>query len=525
MMKKCIALIVGCILLHFTAVSAQLVLLEGIGQRDVQRLKTINTQLVGITNTDWLVINPEKSDIAPILHTTLDTWDNSAFYFILYPIRQSSLDAIAEYGTILHKTDAYVIFKSFIEILNDYEPFHSFEIARIFPYSSTTDESSIQGSNHKSSSSAFKQDIKDLIEKVSGDSIWKQIGLMEKMERYTTAAEAIDAAHYLKDYLSQFPFDSLYLHTYQSGKSPNVIAIKKGKENPEEIYILGGHYDTYKKNAPGADDNASGTAGTIEAARVLAPNDFNKTLIFICFSGEEMGFLGSGAYASEAKKNNQKILGMINFDVMSYVKPGDPEDIDIGYDDQSKNMFDFYCKTLKTYLPDVAYWDSYNTTIKNYSDNKSFWDNGFQALITNGAIDSKHNAYSPYMHTSNDILGKSANNKKIAELVTKGAVAYLAASAELISNTEIDGNTTQHTAKNAFKVITNKHGNLTFLISDNVSQGNVSIYNLQGKRLFTKKVLHGHRIHCSTDLFSNGLYYMIFISDNGMHYQKSIIIK
>ena len=70
--------------------------------------------------------------------------------------------------------------------------------------------------------------------------------------------------------------------------------------------------------APGADDNASGVAGILEAARVFSLFDFEATVQFIAFDLEELGLFGSAAYAAAAKERGDRILGMVSLDMIAY---------------------------------------------------------------------------------------------------------------------------------------------------------------------------------------------------------------
>ncbi len=106
------------------------------------------------------------------------------------------------------------------------------------------------------------------------------------------------------------------LHPFLYGGSTyyNVVGVHTGSVRTDDIYIVGAHYDSVDN--PGADDNASGTAGVMEAARILAQYNFEATLIFIAFDREEQGLLGSKAYAQEHSGDN--ILGMISLDMIAY---------------------------------------------------------------------------------------------------------------------------------------------------------------------------------------------------------------
>ena len=108
----------------------------------------------------------------------------------------------------------------------------------------------------------------------------------------------------------------------------NVIATLPGSDPNAGYYVLCAHYDATavrsvgwnwrEDPAPGADDNASGVALVLESARALAGQTFPWTIKFIAFSGEELGLFGSRAYAEEALLNNDRILGVFNFDMIGF---------------------------------------------------------------------------------------------------------------------------------------------------------------------------------------------------------------
>lgn len=104
------------------------------------------------------------------------------------------------------------------------------------------------------------------------------------------------------------PFD------YQGTTYFNVVGTKLGTERPDQEYIVGAHYDSVGN--PGADDNASGVALVLEAARVLSQYDSVYTIRFIAFDREEQGLVGSAAYVDA--HTGDDILGMISTDMVAY---------------------------------------------------------------------------------------------------------------------------------------------------------------------------------------------------------------
>jgi Zn-dependent M28 family amino/carboxypeptidase len=105
----------------------------------------------------------------------------------------------------------------------------------------------------------------------------------------------------------------------------NIVATLKGSqaESEKRMYVVSGHYDSMcssptdaKCDAPGANDDASGTAAVLEMARVMAPRTFDATIVFMTVPGEEQGLLGATHYAEEAKKNSLDIEAMFTNDII-----------------------------------------------------------------------------------------------------------------------------------------------------------------------------------------------------------------
>lgn len=106
----------------------------------------------------------------------------------------------------------------------------------------------------------------------------------------------------------------LYLRSERfKGTTRNVIAELKGSHHPEEIIVIGGHYDTVP-DLPGAIDDAAGTAIVMELARLYAERGSKRTLRFVAWTGEEGGLLGSRHYVRELKKRDEEERAAEGFD-------------------------------------------------------------------------------------------------------------------------------------------------------------------------------------------------------------------
>ena len=107
----------------------------------------------------------------------------------------------------------------------------------------------------------------------------------------------------------------------------NVVAIKRGTKFPNRYILMSGDIDSrvsdptdFTSESPGANDNASGMAGTIEAARVLSKYDFEQSVVFVGLSGEEQGLFGGKGLAEYAKAEGWDIIGILNNDMIGNIK-------------------------------------------------------------------------------------------------------------------------------------------------------------------------------------------------------------
>jgi len=208
---------------------------------------------------------------------------------------------------------------------------------------------------------------------------------------------------------------------YNNSTYYNVVATHPGTTRPEDIYILGAHFDSVHN--PGADDNGSGTAGVLEAARVLSQYEFEATMIFIAFDREEQGLRGSRAYAQA--HTNDNILGMISLDMIAYNGSGSNQARVYGRD-MSNSLKQDLIEAISLYGNGLEAGDFGALAA---SDHVPFQDEGFEACLLI-EYDLWNN---PHYHTANDSVDTpNYIDYAYATTMVRGAVGYLATDAVAI---------------------------------------------------------------------------------------------
>jgi hypothetical protein len=270
--------------------------------------------------------------------------------------------------------------------------------------------------------------IETMVDSVSSSVIDAKVARLQGfVTRYSNRDSCQSAANYIKAQFESYGIDSVYFHHWSDWYKDNVVAVMPGVGSPEKIVIVGGHYDStspFRDNCPGADDNASGTAGVLECARVLGRYQYDYTLSFIAFCGEEQGLLGSRAFAEAAAARGDDIVGMLNIDMIGYVEPGDSTDLDIIDNFSSQWLRDLVMDVGALYVPELPMVDG--DLIRGNSDHSSFWSNGYDAIMFFEDV----NDYSPYIHSLNDVVGVSYTNPQLAVRSVRAAVALLATVAD-----------------------------------------------------------------------------------------------
>ena len=138
-------------------------------------------------------------------------------------------------------------------------------------------------------------EIQDMVDQVSQSNLEATVDDLVDAGGYGTRKSNTEGGHwaaqYIHDEFVSYGIADVSFHDFNVN-ADNVVAVIPGAVFPENIFVLGGHFDsivTLSATAPGADDNASGTAAVMEAARIMSGHQFENTVVFIAFASEEFG--------------------------------------------------------------------------------------------------------------------------------------------------------------------------------------------------------------------------------------------
>lgn len=230
------------------------------------------------------------------------------------------------------------------------------------------------------------------------------------------------AAEYLHRMFSAFGYQPEYQwfepRGAYGGRAANVIATLRGTENPDLIYVISSHYDSVVAG-PGADDNSSGTAALLEAARVLRGKPLPATVIFAAFTGEESGLLGSREFVRRAREGKAKIMAVLNNDTIGWTNDARLDNT-IRYTSAGIRDIQHGAALLFTRL--ITYDSRYHRATDATSFVEAYGD-----IV--GGFGSHPILGSPHYHTASDVL-ETINHQLVAETckATVAAIMLLASS-------------------------------------------------------------------------------------------------
>jgi aminopeptidase YwaD len=275
---------------------------------------------------------------------------------------------------------------------------------------------------------AFAEDtpldyLADLVEQ---DSLFAYTQRLQDFHtRYTYTDSCQRARDWIENKFESFGYSTYDVTTpsfyYGGSMRYNVMARKLGTVEPDKVIVVGGHYDavTYDQEttpweyAPGADDNGSGTALTLECARLLADVPLRKTIYFIAFDAEEVGLVGAWDAAGDFANAGTPLEVMFNYDMIGYnVSPAWDLNVSSG-DVEAYKELDMYTTARLTDMTPLGVY------LGSSSDHYPFYQEGFNVV---NHIETEFNY--PGWHTNLDLT--SEMDFPYMTEVVKGAVVSLA---------------------------------------------------------------------------------------------------
>jgi hypothetical protein len=245
--------------------------------------------------------------------------------------------------------------------------------------------------------------------------------------------------------------DTVTRQWYDVGNRPtcNIVVERRGTHEPQQIVLLGAHYDTVP-TTPGADDNASAVAVLVEVARLLQRTSFRRTVRFVAFTCEEpphfhMETMGSQIHARSCRNRGDSIVGMLCLEMVGYfsdaansqiVPPTIPKSIRWLY--PRRGNFLAAVGNLRSWRLAWAFHRGFKRATRlplrtvvlpetmhqiRLSDNSSFWDQGYPALMLTDTSFLRN----PHYHQSSD-TPETLDYRRMADVTLgiAGAVRRLA---------------------------------------------------------------------------------------------------
>jgi hypothetical protein len=336
------------------------------------------------------------------------------------------------------------------------------------------------------------------------------------------------AEKYLLQKFNEFNIPT-YVQDFGNGNR-NIIGVKKGTKNPSMKYIICAHFDSYAKPnpsfAPGADDNASGTAAVLEAARILSKYETETTIEFALWDAEEIGLLGSDYYAKTARNNNDSILGVINLDMIAFDHQNDDKLL-VNY--QTNAYASAISERLTRFNSDynIGLYLTENTTYIKGSDHRSFINKNYPALLL--IEDGTPGDTISYYHSANDkasTLDIPFYEKCLKlSIITFASIVNIEDNATYVKKIEkLSDNTSLKTFPNPF----NSTVNISFSLpsSNNIS---ILVFDQIGRKIETiyKGGLNAgeHTFRWNPVNKPTGIYYLMMLTNSEKKIARVVYLK
>ena len=422
-MKKTITLLT-LMLIAMLGFSQSFVMINTNNQQETENLFNNDNLKIHYYNDNFVLAT------AKVVDESMNVLDNHAFantdaYYIVYCGKENQEKYISgvKNAELLFKNDNIMIFDGAVE------PYKNDGMIAVF------NKEAKMAVAHRDFPVITEENviIREMMDQVNMDSLQATVQhLQDYQNRLWNSQNAFDASDWIAGRMAalgleveQQPF---YASTWTgSGQAaPNVIGIQRGTLYPDVYVVCGSHFDSFSYEAmygggacPGADDNATGVASVLESARIMTQYEFEYSIVYCAYGCEEMGLYGSEAYASRCQQEGMEILGYFNNDMNGYLY-GDVIHIDCIYPNSVAPIGDYYMNVGSVYFPELPIRHvNFN---EGDSDHTSFNNHGYMGIYP---FEDYEN-YSPYIHTSNDLIGNSVNSFAMSQRYCQMNIGCLA---------------------------------------------------------------------------------------------------
>lgn len=272
--------------------------------------------------------------------------------------------------------------------------------------------------------------VRPLIERVEASRIQSVIEKLSSYKnRYYKATTGVDSQKWLKSHWEEITAGrtdaKVEMYNHERWPQPSVIATIKGRT--DDVIVIGGHADSIagfwgreRATAPGADDNASGTATTTEIMRLLIESGYQpeKTIKFMAYAAEEVGLLGSKEIATDYKNRGVNVVGALQLDMTNY--KGSEVDIVMMTDFTNEAQNAFLGKIIDTYLPTLKW--GYDKCGYACSDHASWNRQGYPVSMP---FESKKRDMNSNIHTNRDTISQSGGTAEHAAKFARMGLAFV----------------------------------------------------------------------------------------------------
>jgi hypothetical protein len=386
--------------------------------------------------------------------------------------------------------------------------------------------------------------IQSIINQTNLDTLTHTVNLLSGEDPVTINDSTYEfisrnAQHPHNDLAADFIFQTLDrfgLPTYNQNYSTtgrNVYSIQTGTDYPDQKFIICAHYDDMPSQppAPGADDNASGTAAVLEAARILSTLLTPYTIIYALWDEEEIGPIGSNHFAEQASISGEDILGVLNLDMIGW--DGNDDDLmeihtqSTANSVELANLVEFLNGDYSIGLSPVVF----NPGTRS-SDHRAFWNRGYTAILLIEAYWSDYGIdFNPFYHTREDrIVHFDQDYFYAMSKLAVGTIAHLAfysitpVSLEYGEDNYLAGFELEQNYPNPFNSVTT----IEFSLSQ-AGTVKLTIFNALGhlvETLVSEQLPAGSfQVTWDAGRYSSGIYFYRLQSGNYFETRKMIFMK